>query len=104
MGVIMDDGYAVTEDVPKGMRVDNEEVNAAGGELPPMDNVQVEFGIWKTPKGEYRVYNMTLPGGLPVKQTTIENRQVHDAQVKFTGKVEMWYKWKDFGFIKPDAV
>merc|ERR1719476_75332 len=61
--VTIDDGYELDADVPKELRVETSEVNAGGGQPAYMKDEQVEFGIWKTKKGQYKVYNMTAPGG-----------------------------------------
>jgi len=62
--VTLDEGYELDADVPKELRVETSEVNAGGAQPAYMKDVQVEFGIWKTKKGEYKCYNMTAPGGL----------------------------------------
>jgi len=95
----MDDGYALTEPVPKELRVDLPEVNAGGRQPPGMKDVAVEFGIVKTRKGGYKGYNMTLPGGIPMTQEGLEHRVVLGSRT-FTGTVEMYLWRKGFGFIK----
>merc|ERR1712032_555836 len=62
--VTVDDGYELDAEVPKELRVETSEVNAGGANPAYMKDTQVEFGIWKTKKGGYKVYNMTAPGGL----------------------------------------
>lgn len=99
--VAMDDGYSLEEGVPKELRVERTEVNAGGRQPVAMENVQVEFGIWKTKKEIFKVYNMTLPGGSPLTQDALEHREV-DEQTQLQGKVEMWNFKQGWGFIKPD--
>lgn len=97
--ITMDDGYALSEPVPKDIRVEKSEINAGGRQPAAMKELQVEFGIWKTPKGVYKAYNMTLPGGNPVTKELLENRQVTGART-FSGEVEVWNWQKGWGFIK----
>lgn len=99
--VVVDDGLVTDSNVPKEIKVEMSEVNA-GGETPvKMDNILVEFGIWQTPKGQYKVYNMTLPGGVPITSAVMDRREVYDS-ILLTGKVENYSAWKGWGFIKPD--
>jgi len=95
----MDDGYALTEPVPKELRVDLPEVNAGGKQPPGMKDIAVEFGIMKGKRGDYKAYNMTLPGGIPMTQEGLEHRVVLGTRT-FQGIVEM-YNWRrGWGFIK----
>merc|ERR1712113_982877 len=73
--VTLDEGYALDADVPKQLQVEEQEVNC-GGKRPKMklENVAVEFGIYKNKKGQYRVYNMCLPGGAIMGRENIEGR------------------------------
>lgn len=97
--IAMDDGYALPEPVPKEIRVDVMEVNAGGKQPLSMRDIAVEFGIMKTKKGSFKGYNMTLPGGIPMTQEAVENRNALEG-VGFTGIVEL-YNWrKGWGFIK----
>jgi len=101
--VSMDDGYALPEAVPKELRVEEVEVNS-GGRRPKkyMENLAVEFGIVKTRKGTCMVYNMSLPGGVPILIENLENRQIIGSQ-SYRGKVD-FMNWKQgWGLIKPDA-
>merc|ERR1712232_381076 len=102
--VLMDEGYDVPPDVAREVRVDREEVNAAGQDAPFMQNLAVEFGIWKdtrTGKTIYKVYNMTLPGGHPLTQDALENRISMGPQ-SYSGKVGIWNWRAGWGFIKVD--
>lgn len=103
--ITIDAGYELEEGVPTELRVERSEVNAGGRQPPVMQNTQVEFGIWKTNKGGYKAYNMTLPGGMPVSQAALENRLALGAD-EYQGIVEIW-NWKQaYGFLKlaPDVV
>jgi len=95
----MDDGYALTEPVPKEMRVDLPEVNAGGRQPPYMKDIAVEFGIVKGRNGGYKAYNMTLPGGIPMTREGIEHRVVLGTRT-FQGTVEMFMWQRGWGFIK----
>jgi len=96
----LDDGYALTEPVPKEMRVDLPEVNAGGKQPPWMRDIAVEFGIVKGRNGGYKGYNMTLPGGIPMTQEGLEHRVVLGTRT-FAGSVEMYSWTRGWGFIKP---
>jgi len=97
--VIMDQGYDVDPSVPSELRVETDEVNAGGKQPCFMENLAVEFGIWRTKKGGYMVYNMTLPGGHPLTQDALENRISMGLQ-SYTGKVAIWNWRAGWGFIK----
>jgi len=97
--ITLDDGFALSEPVPKELRVDVTEVNAGGRQAPGMKDIAVEFGIMKTKKGVFKGYNMTLPGGIPLTQEALENRNVMEG-ASFSGTVEL-YNWrKGWGFVK----
>lgn len=65
-----------------------------------MKDIQVEFGIWKTQKGAFKAYNMTLPGGAAIDHDTITNRKpVGPKSLK--GEVTLWFWQKGWGMIKP---
>merc|ERR1719210_622559 len=95
----MDEGYDVDASVPTQLRVDREEVNAGGQNPVFMENLAVEFGIYKTPKNQYKVYNMTLPGGHPLTQDALENRISMGPQ-SYTGEVAIWNWRNGRGFIR----
>lgn len=99
--VILDDGFALDEPVPKELRVNESEVHC-GGKSPQrfMENLQVEFGIWKDKKGRFLVYNMTLPGGVPCTLDNIDNRKQLDGE--YPGKIFSWNWSSGWGFIAPD--
>jgi len=98
----LDDGYALSEPVPKELRVDRTEVNAGGRQPVHMKDIAVEFGIVKTRKGGYTGYNMTLPGGMPMTQSGLEHR-VMLGNTTFSGVVEMYNWGRGWGFIKVPA-
>jgi len=61
----IDEGFQYgDEPVPRDIRAESAEMNAGGANAGYMKDVKVEFGIWKTQKGVYKAYNVTLPGGL----------------------------------------
>mmetsp|Transcript_27894 Transcript_27894/g.59051 ORF Transcript_27894/g.59051 Transcript_27894/m.59051 type:complete len:364 (-) Transcript_27894:162-1253(-) len=99
--VVMDQGYDVDPNVPSELRVETEEVNAGGRGPCFMENLAVEFGIWRDAKGRHKVYNMTLPGGHPLTQDALENR-ISMGQVTFTGEVAIWNWRAGWGFIRVD--
>jgi len=99
--VTMDQGYDVDASVPSDLRVETMEVNSGGSRPLPMQNLAVEFGIWITPKGGYKVYNMTLPGGHPLTQDALENRITMGPQ-NYSGTVAIWNWRQGWGFIRAD--
>lgn len=100
--VAMDEGYDVDPSVPSNLRVDREEVNAGGQSPSHMQGIPVEFGIWRTEQGQYRVYNMTLPGGHPLTQDALENR-ITLGGATYRGQVAKWNWRYGWGFIRPDS-
>lgn len=99
--VVMDQGYDVDPSVPMEMRVETAEVNAGGRHPVHMENIPVEFGIWRTQRGLYKVYNMTLPGGHPLTQDALENR-ISMGTTLFRGSVGIWNWRQGWGFIRAD--
>mmetsp|Transcript_101253 Transcript_101253/g.241480 ORF Transcript_101253/g.241480 Transcript_101253/m.241480 type:complete len:232 (-) Transcript_101253:75-770(-) len=99
--VLMDQGYDVDPSVPSELRVDHEEVNAAGQQPVHMRNVAVEFGIYRNERGQYKVYNMTLQGGHPLTQDALENR-ISMGVGMHRGQVAFWNWRQGYGFIRPD--
>lgn len=97
--VVMDQGYDVDPSVPSELRVETAEVNAGGRRPLPMQNIAVEFGIWKTQRGKFEVYNMTLPGGHPLTQDALENR-ISMGNATYTGVVAIWNWRQGWGFIR----
>eukprot|EP00928_Gymnodinium_smaydae_P047482 TRINITY_DN31699_c0_g1_i1.p1 TRINITY_DN31699_c0_g1~~TRINITY_DN31699_c0_g1_i1.p1 ORF type:complete len:324 (+),score=97.37 TRINITY_DN31699_c0_g1_i1:55-1026(+) len=103
--VKIDEGQADLADVPAEIRVETAEVNCGGKQPFNIQNQElpVEFGVWKTKKGLYKVYNMTLQGGAPLTLEAVEHRKDVGA-TKYTGTVAV-NMWKQgYGFILPDAV
>merc|ERR1712187_176349 len=98
--VTLDEGYALDADVPKELQVEEPEVNC-GGKKPKvtMEKLAVEFGIYKNKKGQYRVYNMCLPGGAAMARENVEGR-VMMGQMVYSGTV-VHYNW-GWGHIKPN--
>lgn len=99
--VTMDQGYDVDASVPPDLRVEQSEVNAGGHRPGWMENIAVEFGIWKTIRGTYKCYNMTLPGGHPLTQDAVENRISMGPQT-YRGEVGIWNWRGGWGFIVVD--
>jgi len=99
--VAMDQGYDVDPSVPSELRVDHEEVNAGGQQPSYMQSLAVEFGIYKSQRGQYKVYNMTLPGGHPLTQDALENR-ISMGLGTYRGEVVIWNARFGYGFIRPD--
>jgi len=99
--VTMDQGYDVDAAVPHELRVETTEVNAGGQRPLPMKDLAVEFGIWITLRGGYKVYNMTLPGGHPLTQDALENR-ITMGPASYQGSVAIWNWRHGWGFIRAD--
>jgi cold shock CspA family protein len=101
MGYVkVDDGYDMGGlAVPKELRVERAEVNSGGRNPQKMEKLQVEFGIWQTRKGQFKVYNMTLPGGASLTSAELEHRTVFNQTL--TGTVQNWNWRKRWGLIKP---
>jgi len=101
--ITVDPGYMVEgSSVPSELRVERSEVNAGGKQPQWMQNLAVEFGIWTTSRGVPKAYNVTLPGGIPITQAALENRQAVGGQT-YRGEVRMWHGQQGWGFIKADA-
>jgi len=101
--ITVDPGYPAVEGstIPSELRVERSEINAGGKQPQWMQNLAVEFGIWTTSRGVPKAYNVTLPGGIPLTQSALENRQAVGGQT-YRGEVQMW-NWKQgWGFIKAD--
>lgn len=101
--VIIDDGFSMEEPVPKEIKVHATELHTGGKPLRMrLDKLAVEFGIIKSRKGDsYLAYNLTLPGGTPITQETLENRQGEGGQ-RYTGTVQWWHRWQGWGHIAPE--
>lgn len=99
--VTRDDASGLDPEVPKELRLEEQEVNAGGKKLKRfIDGIQVEFGIWRSPKGHYNVYNMTLPGALPITDANLEHRRVIGSELHI-GTVTYWNWNQHFGLIRP---
>jgi len=99
--VKLQEGYAIDEDVPKELRVQRAEINAAEGDPPRLGNdMEIEFGISKNKKGQYACYNVTMPGGETISRNVVEGRE-EVGKGTYTGEITMW-SWNGFGWIKPD--
>jgi len=101
--VAIDEGLSLGEDAPKELRVEEPEVNC-GGKRPTsfMENTPVEFGIVKNKKGQYMVYNMTMPGGVPLSKANLEHRELQGAQT-FRGTISHFHWRQGWGFIVPET-
>merc|ERR1712187_5753 len=102
--VILDDGFAMDEKVPKKLPVPEHEINC-GGKRPKglKKDLEVEFGIVKNWKGKHLCYNMMLPGALPLTPENIERRALVGDRT-FQGTVDFFSSWSKCGYIKPDTV
>merc|ERR1719188_599248 len=100
--VKLDEGYDLDADVPKELQVEEHEVNC-GGKRPQMfmEKLAVEFGIYKNKKGQYRVYNMCLPGGGSMARESIEGREVLGTS-SYSGVISFWNWSANWGHIKPN--
>jgi cold shock CspA family protein len=97
--VKMDAGFKTDEAVPEEIRVEEAEMNCGGKKPFGLKDIKVEFGIWKTKKGAFKAYNMTLPKGVPISKEAIENRKITSPTL-FKGTIvrNMWKK--GFGYIE----
>lgn len=57
------EGITFDEEVPNEIRVETAEINAGGKNPQHAKDLEVQFGIWKTRKGRYKAFNMTLVDG-----------------------------------------
>jgi len=96
--VKMDAGFKTSEPVPEEIRVEESEVNCGGKKPFGLKDIKVEFGIWKTQKGAFKAYNMTLPKGIPITKEALENRKITSPTL-FKGTIvrNMWKQ--GFGYI-----
>lgn len=97
--VKMDAGFKTAEPVPEEIRVEEAEMNCGGKKPFGLKEVKVEFGIWKTPKGAFKAYNMTLPKGIPITKDALENRKITSPTL-FKGTIvrNMWKQ--GYGYIE----
>jgi len=96
--VSMDKGFKTAEEVPEEIRVEEAEMNCGGKKPFGLKEIKVEFGIWKTPKGAFKAYNMTLPKGIPITKEALENRKITSPTL-FKGTIvrNMWKQ--GYGYI-----
>merc|ERR1712176_1431563 len=99
MAKTVDDG---DEKVPQEVRVERAEVDAGGRAPKRMKDMAVEFGIWKTKKGQYRCYNMTAPGGEPLTEQLVDKRKVIEDKT-LTGKIVIYSFKGNWGYIVPEG-
>jgi len=100
--VTVDDGNSLDESVPKELRVEAPEVNCAGRRPTGfLESTAVEFGIVKNRKGQFNVYNMTLPNGVPMTKANVEHRETPGDQT-FRGTISHYQPWQGWGFIAPE--
>jgi len=102
--VILDDGFAMDDPVPKEIKVESTELNLGGKPLRSrLAELAIEFGIVKSRRGDqYLAYNVTLPGGHAITQENLEHRQEVAAGQKFSGIIS-WFNWRQgWGHITPD--
>merc|ERR1719321_373612 len=100
--VEMDEGFKTPEALPEELRVEEAEVNCGGKKPFGLKDVKVEFGVWKTKKGAFKVYNMTLPKGIPITKDALENRKITSPTL-FKGTIvkNMWKQ--GYGYVEPAA-
>lgn len=99
---VIDDGLALESEVPKRLLVEEPEVNAGGKRPQKMGSLKVEFGIWKSKTGQYKVYNMTLPDNVKMTRENLEKRQLAGSQM-FNGTICQWWWKQGWGFISPQS-
>merc|ERR550537_1366065 len=96
----MDKGFKTPETIPEDLRVEEAEVNCGGKKPFGMKDIKVEFGIWKTKKDAFKVYNMTLPKGIPITKDALENRKITSPTLyKGTIVKNMWKQ--GYGYVAP---
>jgi cold shock CspA family protein len=90
--------------VPRELLVEDTEVNCggkrAGGMFEKRHDVEVEFGIWKNSKDQFKVYNMTLLGGVHFSSEALDRREVASSDT-FSGTICQWWWKQGWGFITP---
>ena len=62
--------------------------------------MEIEFGIFKTQKGKFACYHVTLPGGDAITRAFVEER-ANVTEKRYQGAVSMWVASKGFGWISP---
>jgi cold shock CspA family protein len=101
--ITVDSGFQPVDgvEIPHEVRVERVEVNCGNENPSPMQNIAVEFGLWRTSRGSYQAYNMTLPGGVIISQAALEHRQSVLGE-RYFGEIVVWNWQKLWGFIKCD--
>jgi len=90
-------------DLPRDVCVEEDEVNCGGKRPKWMDNLDVEFGLFKNSEGKIMAHNMTLPGGKPITVGTLVNREEFGDTVYY-GKISFLH-WRDsWGLIALEAL
>jgi len=101
--VKLQEGYDIGEDVPTELRVDRQEINS-GDDAPRLSNeMEIEFGIQKSKKGNYSCYNVTLAGGEEIARVVAEGRKGASEET-FNGKIHFWQIRDGWGFISPESL
>jgi len=102
--VTINDGHELPDDVPKELRVEEPEVNCSSRRPTVyIENTPVEFGIVKNKRGQYMVYNMTMPGGSPLTKANLEHRSSSGEQT-FRGTISFFHGWQNWGLIVPESL
>merc|ERR1711959_809394 len=98
-------GYDIDDSVPAEFRIDRAEIaTGEDGSLARLrPGMEIEFGIFKTKKGNYACYHVTMPGGDAITREVVEGRETTTDKF-YTGTVSMWAGMKGYGWIEPDAV
>lgn len=103
-------GYVSLEDniacdmelgLPQEVCVEATEVNCGGRRPKRMDNLEVEFGIFRGEKAQFMAHNMMLPGGKHITDENVLNREVLGDDL-FMGTVNFWQWTENWGFITID--
>jgi len=103
--VIIDASCAISPDekVPKELKIWESEVNCGGKSPPKMQNMDVEFGVWKNDWGSCYAHNMTMPGGAPIEAAASNSQErVIVGEGPFTGTVTSFNAKHGWGMIKPE--
>jgi len=104
-GYITLEGKPPIAEIGSEIRVEKSEVNCGPTktDTPNIPNdTLVEFGIWKTKKGAYKAYNMTMRGGGSFTRETLEHRQAKGGAL-YQGEISLWNWRQGWGFIAPSS-
>jgi cold shock CspA family protein len=97
----LEDGYDIPSDIPSDLRISREELNIEEKSVPRLRaGMECEFGIVKSVKGTWSAYNITLPGGEPLNDKVVQQRE--ESSKKLSGKIAFWKADDNFGYIIPD--